>query len=78
MARAVSMSSTRRRPWRARAFGDARLDYILVQWGGRGAVLSAEVIDGRLPDGTWGSDHLAVLAELDLDALAGKAPEPGG
>jgi endonuclease/exonuclease/phosphatase family metal-dependent hydrolase len=59
-------------------FGDARLDYILVQWAGRGAVLSAEVIDGRLPGGTWGSDHLAVLAELDLDTLAGKAPDPGG
>jgi endonuclease/exonuclease/phosphatase family metal-dependent hydrolase len=56
-------------------FGDARLDYILVQWVGRGVVLSAEVIDGRLPGGSWGSDHLAVLAELDLRALAGKPAE---
>ncbi|HEX3965678.1 MAG TPA: endonuclease/exonuclease/phosphatase family protein [Trebonia sp.] len=69
---------SRRNPEAARErFGDARLDYILIQWAGRGAVLSAEVIDGRLPGGTWGSDHLAVLAELDLDALAGKAPDPG-
>jgi arginyl-tRNA synthetase len=61
---------SRRNPEAARErFGDARLDYILIQWAGRGAVLGAEVIDGRLPGGTWGSDHLAVLAELDLDAL---------
>jgi hypothetical protein len=59
-------------------FGDARLDYILIQWAGRAAVLSAEVIDGRLPGGTGGSDRLAVLAEPGLDALAGEAPEPGG
>ena len=70
---------SRRNPAAARErFGDARLDYILVQWAGRGAVLGAEVLDGRLPGGPWGSDHLAVLAELDLDALAGKAHEPGG
>jgi endonuclease/exonuclease/phosphatase family metal-dependent hydrolase len=69
---------SRRNPEAAKErFGDARLDYILVQWAGRGAILSAEVIDGRLPDGTWGSDHLAVLAEVDLDALEGKAADPG-
>jgi endonuclease/exonuclease/phosphatase family metal-dependent hydrolase len=68
---------TRRNPEAAKGrFGDIRLDYVLVQWNGQGAILNAKVIDGRGPDGTWGSDHLAVLAELDLHALAGAAQAP--
>lgn len=64
---------THRNPEAAKGrFGNCRLDYVLVRWGGHGAIIRTEVIDGCLPDGTWGSDHLAVLTELDLDALAGK------
>ena len=34
---------SRRHPGAAKKrFGDARLDYLLVQWAGRGAVLSAD------------------------------------
>jgi endonuclease/exonuclease/phosphatase family metal-dependent hydrolase len=57
-------------------FGNVRLDYVFVRWAGRGAIIRAEVVDGRGPDGTWGSDHLAVLAELDLDALADRPCAP--
>jgi endonuclease/exonuclease/phosphatase family metal-dependent hydrolase len=47
---------------------DARIDYVLVGWpklGGAGQVLHTTVA-GTLPgpDGLWGSDHLAVVAEL--------------
>lgn len=51
-------------------FGNSRLDYVFVRWAGHGAIVRAEVIDGRGPGGVWASDHLAVLAELDLGALA--------
>jgi endonuclease/exonuclease/phosphatase family metal-dependent hydrolase len=57
----------------AERFGNARLDYVFVRWAGHGAIVRAEVIDGRGPGGMWGSDHLAVLAELDLEALANTA-----
>lgn len=53
-------------------FGNSRLDYVLVRWAGRGAVIRARVIDGCGLGGIWASDHLAVLAELDLDALAAR------
>lgn len=56
-------------------FGNSRLDYVFVQWAGRGAVTRAEVIDGRGPGGICASDHLAMLAELDLDALARQADD---
>lgn len=48
--------------------GNTRLDYILIQLpthGSRGAVLSAQVIDGVHQD-VWGSDHSALLALIDL------------
>ena len=47
---------------------DTRIDYVMVGWpklGGAGQVLTARMA-GALPgdDGLWGSDHLAVVAEL--------------
>jgi endonuclease/exonuclease/phosphatase family metal-dependent hydrolase len=51
-------------------FGDCRLDYVFVQWHGRGCILRTEVIEGDRPDGVWASDHFGVFTELDLAALA--------
>ncbi|MGH8574584.1 MAG: endonuclease/exonuclease/phosphatase family protein, partial [Gammaproteobacteria bacterium] len=51
-------------------FGNCRLDYVFVQWNGRGAILRTEIIEGDHPDGVWASDHFGVLTELDLAALA--------
>jgi endonuclease/exonuclease/phosphatase family metal-dependent hydrolase len=58
-------------------FGDCRLDYVFVRWAGYGAIVRAEVIEGRGPSGIWASDHFAILAELDLEALARTADDPG-
>src|SRR5206468_3532220 len=46
---------------------DCRIDYVLVGWpklGGVGQVLSARVVGDVDVDGTFGSDHLGVAAEL--------------
>jgi endonuclease/exonuclease/phosphatase family metal-dependent hydrolase len=46
---------------------DRRIDHIMVgppKLGGVGHVLRAEVAGYRTIDGMWGSDHLAVVAEL--------------
>jgi hypothetical protein len=43
---------------------------------GYGAIVRAEVIEGRGPSGIWASDHFAILAELDLDVLARRPDDP--
>jgi endonuclease/exonuclease/phosphatase family metal-dependent hydrolase len=46
---------------------DRRLDHVLVgqpKLGGVGHVLEARIAGDRVVDGMWGSDHLAVVAEL--------------
>jgi endonuclease/exonuclease/phosphatase family metal-dependent hydrolase len=50
-------------------FGDTRLDYVFVQWHGRGAILHTEVVPGEHHGQLWASDHFGVLTELDLSAL---------
>jgi hypothetical protein len=55
-------------------FGDARLDYILVQWAGWGAVLGAEVIDGRLLEEPGGRTTSPSSPNSTLTRLRGKLP----